>query len=67
MEIIIDGTDRRTTIDQVAGRDKNFVVAEGLLTGQSFNSQDVENIRNGEFVDCYAWKIFDETFDATFE
>lgn len=66
-------------IDLSTGKEVNqqsyatdVVITDGLLNGQIFRIEDIENIKEGESINCFGRKgterIFDEkTFDETFE
>lgn len=67
MEIIITATNAVTTIEK-ASISQEIIINEGLLKGKAFDVEDLQRIKEGESFDCFGYnKIFDETFDPTFE
>ncbi len=56
MEVIIEKTMQEISIEKLQDKNEEIIIKEGLLTGQTFYSDDLQDIKNGESVDCYGEK-----------
>lgn len=56
MEVIIEETMQKISIDRLQNKNEEIIINEGLLTGQVFLSDDLQDIKEGESVECYGEK-----------
>ncbi|MDV7696304.1 hypothetical protein N6B72_05160 [Chryseobacterium soli] len=56
MEIVVEKTKKKISIEKVQNKNEEIIIQEGLLTGKIFLSDELQEIKNGESVDCYGAK-----------
>jgi hypothetical protein len=56
MEVLIDKTKAKVSVETLQNKNEEVIIQEGLLTGQLFYSEDLKEIKEGESVDCYGLK-----------
>lgn len=53
MEVLIEETMLKISVEKLQNKNEEIIIQEGLLTGQTFYSDDIKDIKSGESVDCY--------------